>query len=53
MNNYVVKVEDKILDKFLDDEKDVLKVFFFIDKGIIFFLFKSIVIDFFDVIIVG
>ncbi|KAK4647877.1 uncharacterized protein QC761_105290 [Podospora bellae-mahoneyi] len=53
MNNHVVKVEDKTLDKFLDDEKDAPKALLFTDKGTTSSLLKSIAIDFLDVITVG
>ncbi|KAK4200089.1 putative disulfide-isomerase [Triangularia verruculosa] len=53
MNNHVVKVEDKSLDKFLGDKKDAPKALLFTDKGTTSSLLKSIAIDFLDVITVG
>jgi len=52
INNYVVKVEDKSLDKFLaDNEKP--KAILFTEKGTTSALLKSIAIDFADVITIG
>ncbi|KAK4462930.1 protein disulfide-isomerase MPD1 [Cladorrhinum samala] len=53
INNYVVKVEDKSLDKFLSDEEESPKALLFTDKGTTSALLKSIAIDFADVITVG
>ncbi|KAK4176527.1 hypothetical protein QBC36DRAFT_329065 [Triangularia setosa] len=53
MNNHVVKVEDKSLDKFLGDKTDAPKALLFTDKGTTSSLLKSIAIDFLDVITVG
>lgn len=53
INNYVVKVEDKSLDKFLSDKKESPKALLFTDKGTTSALLKSIAIDFADVITVG
>ena len=53
INNYVVKVEDKSLDKFLSDKEESPKALLFTDKGTTSALLKSIAIDFADVITVG
>jgi protein disulfide-isomerase A6 len=53
INNYVVKVEDKSLDKFLSDKKESPKAILFTDKGTTSALLKSIAIDFADVITIG
>ncbi|KAK4193185.1 putative disulfide-isomerase [Podospora australis] len=53
INNYVVKVEDKNLDKFLDEKKESPKALLFTDKGTTSSLLKAIAIDFSDVITVG
>ena len=52
INNYVVKVEDKSLDKFLSDT-DKPKAILFTEKGTTSALLKSIAIDFADVITIG
>ncbi|KAL2143136.1 hypothetical protein VTI28DRAFT_283 [Corynascus sepedonium] len=52
INNYVVKVEDKSLDKFLAD-KEKPKAILFTEKGTTSTLLKSIAIDFADVITIG
>jgi protein disulfide-isomerase A6 len=52
INNYVVKVEDKSLDKFLDD-KETPKAILFTEKGTTSALLKSIAIDFAGVITIG
>lgn len=51
INNYVVKVEDKSLDKFLSTETP--KAILFTEKGSTSALLKSIAIDFADVITIG
>ncbi|KAK4167182.1 protein disulfide-isomerase MPD1 [Cladorrhinum sp. PSN259] len=53
INNFVVKVEDKSLDKFLNDKKESPKALLFTDKGTTSALLKSIAIDFSDVITIG
>ncbi|KAK4149926.1 hypothetical protein C8A00DRAFT_18465 [Chaetomidium leptoderma] len=53
MNNYVVKVEDKSLDKFLGDKSETPKAILFTEKGTTSALLKSIAIDFADVITIG
>lgn len=53
INNLVVKVEDKSLDKFLSDKKESPKAILFTDKGTTSALLKSIAIDFADVITIG
>ncbi|KAK3989962.1 protein disulfide-isomerase MPD1 [Cladorrhinum sp. PSN332] len=53
INNYVVKVEDKSLDKFLNDKKEGPKALLFTDKGTTSALLKSIAIDFSDVVTIG
>ncbi|KAH6854023.1 hypothetical protein B0I37DRAFT_360895 [Chaetomium sp. MPI-CAGE-AT-0009] len=52
INNYVVKFEDKSLDKFLGD-KDVPKAILFTEKGTTSALLKSVAIDFAGVITIG
>jgi protein disulfide-isomerase A6 len=52
INNYVVKVEDKSLDKFLDD-KESPKAILFTEKGTTSALLKSVAIDFAGVITIG
>jgi protein disulfide-isomerase A6 len=52
INNYVVKVEDKSLDKFLSNT-DKPKAILFTEKGTTSALLKSIAIDFADVITIG
>ncbi|KAJ4405174.1 hypothetical protein N0V85_004737, partial [Neurospora sp. IMI 360204] len=53
INNHVVKVEDKNLDKFLSDKNETAKALLFTDKGTTSPLLKSVAIDFLDVIPVG
>ncbi|KAK3393312.1 hypothetical protein B0H63DRAFT_15444 [Podospora didyma] len=53
INNNVVKLEDKNLDKFLSDKNDTAKAILFTDKGTTSALLKSIAIDFSDVITIG
>jgi protein disulfide-isomerase A6 len=53
INNYVVKVEDKSLDKFLSDKNGTAKAILFTEKGTTSALLKSIAIDFADVITIG
>ena len=53
INNYVVKVEDKSLDKFLGDNKEAPKAILFTEKGTTSALLKSIAIDFAGVITIG
>lgn len=53
INNHVVKVEDKNLDKFLSDKNETAKALLFTDKGTTSALLKSVAIDFLDVITVG
>ena len=53
INNNVVKVEDKNLDKFLSDKNETAKALLFTDKGTTSALMKSLAIDFLDVITVG
>ncbi len=53
INNYVVKVEDKSLDKFLGDNKESPKAILFTEKGTTSALLKSIAIDFAGVITIG
>ena len=53
INNNVVKIEDKTLDKFLSDKNETAKAILFTDKGTTSALMKSIAIDFLDVITVG
>ncbi|KAK4209689.1 protein disulfide-isomerase MPD1 [Rhypophila decipiens] len=53
INNNVVKVEDKNLDKFLGDKNETAKAILFTDKGTTSALMKSLAIDFLDVITVG
>ncbi|EAQ93030.1 hypothetical protein CHGG_01265 [Chaetomium globosum CBS 148.51] len=52
INNYVVKIEDKSLDKFLDD-KEAPKAILFTEKGTTSALLKSVAIDFAGVITIG
>ncbi|KAK4144457.1 uncharacterized protein C8A04DRAFT_27916 [Dichotomopilus funicola] len=52
INNYVVKVEDKSLDKFLSDQESP-KAILFTEKGTTSALLKSIAIDFAGVITIG
>jgi protein disulfide-isomerase A6 len=52
INNYVVKIEDKSLDKFLDD-KESPKAILFTEKGTTSALLKSVAIDFAGVITIG
>jgi protein disulfide-isomerase A6 len=52
INNYVVKVEDKSLDKFLGD-KEAPKAILFTEKGSTSALLKSVAIDFAGVITIG
>ncbi|KAK3309827.1 uncharacterized protein B0T15DRAFT_506566 [Chaetomium strumarium] len=53
INNYVVKVEDKSLEKFLSDKNDTAKAILFTEKGTTSALLKSIAIEFADVITIG
>ncbi|KAL2255843.1 hypothetical protein VTK26DRAFT_2626 [Humicola hyalothermophila] len=53
INNYVVKIEDKTLDKFLSDKNETAKAILFTEKGTTSTLLKSIAIDFSDVITIG
>ncbi|KAK3694454.1 hypothetical protein B0T22DRAFT_452541 [Podospora appendiculata] len=53
INNNVVKLEDKNLDKFLSDKNETAKAILFTDKGATSALMKSIAIDFLDVITIG
>lgn len=53
INNHVVKVEDKSLDKFLSDKNTTAKALLFTDKGTTSALIRSVAIDFLDVITVG
>ncbi|KAK1829955.1 protein disulfide-isomerase MPD1 [Podospora conica] len=53
INNHVVKVEDKNLDKFLSDKNETAKAILFTEKGTTSALIKAIAIDFLDVITVG
>lgn len=53
INNYVVKVEDKSLDKFLSTKNETAKAILFTEKGTTSALLKSIAIDFADVITIG
>jgi protein disulfide-isomerase A6 len=53
INNYVKKVTDKDLDKFLSEEKESPKAILFTEKGTTTALMKSIAIDFLDVITVA
>ncbi|KAK4098757.1 thioredoxin-domain-containing protein [Parathielavia hyrcaniae] len=52
INNYVIKVEDKSLDKFLAD-KETPKAILFTEKGTTSTLLKSIAIDFAGVVTIG
>ncbi|KAJ4297359.1 hypothetical protein N0V88_004277 [Collariella sp. IMI 366227] len=52
INNYVIKIEDKSLDKFLGD-KETPKAILFTEKGTTSALLKSIAIDFAGVITIG
>lgn len=53
INNHVVKVEDKNLEKFLSDKNETAKALLFTEKGTTSALIKAIAIDFLDVITVG
>lgn len=53
INNYVVKIEDKSLDKFLSNKNETAKAILFTEKGTTSALLKSIAIDFSDVITIG
>ncbi|KAK3329960.1 hypothetical protein B0H66DRAFT_597513 [Apodospora peruviana] len=53
INNNVVKVEDKNLDKFLSDKNETAKAILFTDKGTTSALMKSLAIDFLGVITIG
>lgn len=53
INNYVVRIEDKSLDKFLSDKNETAKAILFTEKGTTSALLKSIAIDFSDVITIG
>lgn len=53
INNYVVRIEDKSLDKFLRDKNETAKAILFTEKGTTSALLKSIAIDFSDVITIG
>ncbi|KAK0754346.1 hypothetical protein B0T18DRAFT_477443 [Schizothecium vesticola] len=53
INNHVVKVEDKNLDKFLSDKNETAKAILFTEKGTTSALIKAIAIDFLDVITIG
>ncbi|KAK0656962.1 hypothetical protein B0T16DRAFT_488182 [Cercophora newfieldiana] len=53
INNNVVKVEDKNLDKFLADKNETAKAILFTEKGTTSALMKALAIDFLDVITVG
>jgi len=53
INNNVVKIEDKSLDKFLAEKNETAKAILFTDKGTTSALMKALAIDFLDVITVG
>ncbi|KAK0730924.1 hypothetical protein B0H67DRAFT_466214, partial [Lasiosphaeris hirsuta] len=53
INNNVVKIEDKNLDKFLSENNETAKAILFTDKGTTSALIKAIAIDFLDVITIG
>lgn len=53
INNYVVRIEDKSLDKFLSDKNETAKAILFTEKGTTSALLKSLAIDFSDVITIG
>jgi len=53
INNNVVKIEDKNLDKFLSDKNETAKAILFTEKGTTSALMKAIAIDFLDVITIG
>ena len=53
INNYVVRIEDKSLDKFLNDKNETAKAILFTEKGTTSALLKSLAIDFSDVITIG
>lgn len=53
INNNVVKVEDKTLDKFLNTKNETAKAILFTDKGTTSALMKALAIDFLDVITIG
>jgi protein disulfide-isomerase A6 len=53
INNYVTRIEDKTLDKFLSENKDSPKAILFTEKGTTSALLKAIAIDFSDVIQIG
>ncbi|KAL2021399.1 hypothetical protein VTK56DRAFT_7264 [Thermocarpiscus australiensis] len=53
INNYVVKIEDKSLDKFLSEKNETAKAILLTEKGTTSALLKSIAIDFADVITIG
>ncbi len=53
INNHVVKVEDKNLDKFLSDKNETAKAILFTEKGTTSALMKAIAIDFLSVITIG
>ncbi|KAK4451347.1 protein disulfide-isomerase MPD1 [Podospora aff. communis PSN243] len=53
INNNVVKIEDKNLDKFLSDKNETAKAILFTEKGTTSALMKALAIDFLDVITIG
>lgn len=53
INNNVVKIEDKTLDKFLSEKNETAKAILFTEKGTTSALLKAIAIDFLDVITIG
>jgi protein disulfide-isomerase A6 len=53
INNNVVKIEDKTLDKFLSDKNETAKAILFTEKGTTSPLIKAIANDFLDVVTVG
>lgn len=53
INNHVVKVEDKNLDKFLSDKNETAKAILFTEKGTTSALIKAVAIEFLDVITIG
>ncbi|KAK0630277.1 hypothetical protein B0T17DRAFT_471403, partial [Bombardia bombarda] len=53
INNNVVKIEDKNLDKFLSEKNETAKAILFTDKGVTSALMKGLALDFLDVITIG
>jgi len=53
INNNVVKIDDKTLDKFLSDKNGTAKAILFTEKGTTSALIKALAIDFSDVITIG